>query len=196
MPRIIVNIEWDVPDEPHWLNPDNVALALGAHCRNTAFEVRSAMDPSAEVARLREALAQILDARPEIDTSSRPDRCPQCRNISYVGNQVCPTCQGELFDCHKIARAALSTPADEPQGAEHWLEQHDEEVRAQEREQCLTRRYPIPLRALCNVMNDFCSDDDDRAVRKWLKEIDAANREGQDEISGVVGNRNENVADA
>ena len=44
MPRITVEIEWDVPDEPFWLNPDNVALALGAYCRNTAFTVRDVDD--------------------------------------------------------------------------------------------------------------------------------------------------------
>ena len=40
MPKITVEIEWDWPDLPSWLNADNVALALHAHCKNTKFVVR------------------------------------------------------------------------------------------------------------------------------------------------------------
>ena len=40
MPKIAVEIEWDWPDEPAWLNADNVAVALHAHCKNTKFVVR------------------------------------------------------------------------------------------------------------------------------------------------------------
>lgn len=40
MPKIAVEIEWDWPEEPEWLNSDNVALALHAHCKNTKFVVR------------------------------------------------------------------------------------------------------------------------------------------------------------
>ena len=39
MPSIIVEIEWNVPDDPHWLNADNVSLALHAYCANTQFNV-------------------------------------------------------------------------------------------------------------------------------------------------------------
>ena len=28
MPKIIVQIEWDLPDEINWLNADNIAIAL------------------------------------------------------------------------------------------------------------------------------------------------------------------------
>ena len=44
MPSIIVRIEWDVPDEPYWLNAWNVRQALSAYCRNTKFEVTPADD--------------------------------------------------------------------------------------------------------------------------------------------------------
>jgi len=40
MPSIVVEIEWDIPDEQFWLNADSVALALHAYCRNTRFAVR------------------------------------------------------------------------------------------------------------------------------------------------------------
>lgn len=40
MPKIIVEIVWDAPREPFWLNADNVALALHAYCENTKFVVR------------------------------------------------------------------------------------------------------------------------------------------------------------
>lgn len=39
MPKIIVEIEWDYPDEQHWLNADNVAVALHDYCKNTHFIV-------------------------------------------------------------------------------------------------------------------------------------------------------------
>ena len=42
MPKITVSIEWDTPDDPFWLNPDNVSLALHAYCKNTHFVVRDA----------------------------------------------------------------------------------------------------------------------------------------------------------
>lgn len=42
MPQITVTIEWDKPNEPFWLNPDNVCLALNAYCANTHFIVRNA----------------------------------------------------------------------------------------------------------------------------------------------------------
>ena len=42
MPKIVVEIEWDLPDEPFWLNPDNVAVALHDYCENTHFIVTSA----------------------------------------------------------------------------------------------------------------------------------------------------------
>jgi hypothetical protein len=39
MPKIAVIIKYDRPESPYWLNPDNVALALHAYCKNTKFEV-------------------------------------------------------------------------------------------------------------------------------------------------------------
>ena len=39
MPKICVTIEYDQPDDPFWLNPDNVSVALHAYCKNTAFRV-------------------------------------------------------------------------------------------------------------------------------------------------------------
>ena len=39
MPKIVVEIDWDYPDEQHWLNADNIKIALSSHCKNTAFDV-------------------------------------------------------------------------------------------------------------------------------------------------------------
>lgn len=39
MPKIVVEIEWDQPDEQCWLNAKNVETALAAYCKNTAFDV-------------------------------------------------------------------------------------------------------------------------------------------------------------
>lgn len=55
MPKIIVQIEWDEPDDPHWLNADNVKLALQAYCRNTRFVVEEVTDDLA--ARLERRLS-------------------------------------------------------------------------------------------------------------------------------------------
>lgn len=39
MPRIVVAIEYDWPDDPYWLNPDNVRHCLENACSKTGFEV-------------------------------------------------------------------------------------------------------------------------------------------------------------
>ncbi len=43
MPTIIVEIEYDKPDAPYWLNPDNVAICLEAYWE-TSFKVKWAKD--------------------------------------------------------------------------------------------------------------------------------------------------------
>jgi len=40
MPKIIVEIKYDQPDDPYWMNPDNVSLCLQQVCTNTKFEVK------------------------------------------------------------------------------------------------------------------------------------------------------------
>ena len=44
MPKIIVEIEYDQPKDPYWMNPDNVALCLHRYCKNTKFKVEWAKD--------------------------------------------------------------------------------------------------------------------------------------------------------
>ena len=39
MPKIVVEIEWDYPDEKHWLSAYSIEGVLGNHCKNTAFKV-------------------------------------------------------------------------------------------------------------------------------------------------------------
>lgn len=39
MPKISVEIEWDTPDDPHWLNRHSIKIALEAHCKSTHFTV-------------------------------------------------------------------------------------------------------------------------------------------------------------
>lgn len=46
MPKRVVTIEWDDPDNENWLNDDNIAIALGAYCPNTRFAVSSAKPTS------------------------------------------------------------------------------------------------------------------------------------------------------
>ena len=38
--KIQVEIEWDEPKEKQWLRPDNISVALHAHCKNTKFSVK------------------------------------------------------------------------------------------------------------------------------------------------------------
>ena len=38
--KTTVIIEWDKPTEEPWLNPDNIEVALSAHCKNTKFKVK------------------------------------------------------------------------------------------------------------------------------------------------------------
>lgn len=40
MPKIIVEIEYDWPTDPYWMNPDNVKLCLERNCTNTKFDVQ------------------------------------------------------------------------------------------------------------------------------------------------------------
>jgi len=40
MPKIIVEISYDQPDDPYWMNPDTIAMILHSACRNTKFEVK------------------------------------------------------------------------------------------------------------------------------------------------------------
>jgi hypothetical protein len=51
MPKISVEIEWDSPNDPFWLNPDNVCLALSAYCPNTHFDVRDLTPAEADGAK-------------------------------------------------------------------------------------------------------------------------------------------------
>ena len=39
MPTIQIMINYDKPDDPYWLNPDNVKLCLEKYCQNTKFKV-------------------------------------------------------------------------------------------------------------------------------------------------------------
>ena len=39
MQKIVVEIEWDCPNEQHWLNADNIKIALSRYCKNTVFKV-------------------------------------------------------------------------------------------------------------------------------------------------------------
>lgn len=39
MPKIAVEIEYDSPNDPYWMNPDNVKICLQETCKNTEFNV-------------------------------------------------------------------------------------------------------------------------------------------------------------
>jgi hypothetical protein len=40
MPKTLVEIEWDKPDEKEWLNVFNIRIALSQCCPNTKFIVK------------------------------------------------------------------------------------------------------------------------------------------------------------
>lgn len=52
MPKVVVEIEWNEPDEQDWLNADNVAIALHAYCKNTKFIVYQQQPPTIFLRRL------------------------------------------------------------------------------------------------------------------------------------------------
>jgi uncharacterized protein (DUF433 family) len=37
--KIFVEIEWDTPEDRHWLCPENIRIALSHYCPNTRFRV-------------------------------------------------------------------------------------------------------------------------------------------------------------
>ncbi len=39
MPKIVVEIEWNFPDDQRWLNALNIEGVLGTHYKRTAFDV-------------------------------------------------------------------------------------------------------------------------------------------------------------
>ena len=41
--KTTVTIEWDKPQEQAWLCPENIAIALHAHCKNTEFKVTESL---------------------------------------------------------------------------------------------------------------------------------------------------------
>ena len=89
-----------------------------------------------------------------------------------------PNTAPELVQDWKAAKAALYYDT-----ADDWLAQHDAEVRAQERERWLTRRFPVPVRAIANLLDaqDGEPYDDETTVRNWLDEfLAAAIREADD----------------
>lgn len=65
MPKRIVMIEWDQPNDEAWLADDNIALALHAHCTNTRFTISGAEE-------LFRAAEEILQWRARITLASLP----------------------------------------------------------------------------------------------------------------------------
>lgn len=49
MQEITVTIKWDKPDEPYWLNADNIKTALSSYCKNTSFEVEAERESKSAV---------------------------------------------------------------------------------------------------------------------------------------------------
>jgi len=54
MPEIVVKIEWDWPDDPYWLCPDNVWYCLQKICPKTHFKVEWAEGDNLCVEKIKE----------------------------------------------------------------------------------------------------------------------------------------------
>ena len=110
MPRIIVQIEWDTPDEPLWLNADNVAIALHSYCKNTKFKVGS----SPEGTGASEAIygfASWLTTRHERTVISSKD------DASVIADLVAEFCKANRFAEPRAGWAdALIHPAARDEG--------------------------------------------------------------------------------
>ncbi len=101
MPKIIVEIEYDQPDDPYWMNPDNVAICLNSHCVNSNFKVKWAEngDPwrkaqsdlldKEDTELMKDALREI-QAKQKHDWFSHPDY-----NKAYQNWFICMKCRRE-----------------------------------------------------------------------------------------------------
>ena len=106
-----------------------------------------------------------------LSTPAVEPKCGTCGGTGEVDSGA-PDPQGYFID--------MPCP-DCTQPVATWLAQHDAEVMAQERARCLTRRYPIPFRAMEAVLTVYLPSEEDRVVREWLDNIAAAIREADDE---------------
>ena len=52
MPKIKVEIEWDVPNDERYVNPYNLELTLNANSRRTRFSVKEIEEETKELEQL------------------------------------------------------------------------------------------------------------------------------------------------
>jgi len=96
MPKIAIIIEYDTPDDPLWLNPDNVSLALHAYCKNTKFKVGWAKGGNPWVG---------------LETMHpHPEKCPKCGSdeVYYERFTEHP---GGTYACHSGGDCGWTMPA-------------------------------------------------------------------------------------
>ena len=78
MPTKCFNITWDAPNEPHWLNADNIAVALHAHCENTRFTVKELGKTNSENP---QSIAIFIQSK------LKPSGARRC-NMAHTGNKT------------------------------------------------------------------------------------------------------------
>ena len=88
MPEIIVKIEYDSPEDPYWLNPDNVAVALSAYCRNTRFKCEWAERGNPWEDKYQKGGIRLCDSR----------QCKYFRTTSVLKVIRCLTCSRRYRD--------------------------------------------------------------------------------------------------
>jgi len=155
MPSIIVRIEWDVPNEPFWLNADNVALALSTYCTNTAFDVMDANDTQPCGHPIQAIRSSTDDLGPGGDVTNW---CGWCADVAQFEreHELCQTLTAELLEYRgQVARLRealrfYNKPHPNPETAanyyaadgghrarralsttDDWLTKHDTKVQAQ-----------------------------------------------------------------
>ena len=60
--KTTVTIEWDKPQEQAWLCPENIAIALHAHCKNTEFKVTESLSQPTD-AKVRDKIENYVDCQ-------------------------------------------------------------------------------------------------------------------------------------
>jgi hypothetical protein len=109
--NITVKIEWDYPEEKHWLNADNVSLALHAYCANSKFKVTETPEEwiSVEAALLYGARCAVLGRRmnpvkyfkEHFGIAITQESLPSAPGIKDEKVQYCEGEDDIAFDFHK-----------------------------------------------------------------------------------------------
>lgn len=79
--KTVVQIEWDSPQEQHWLCADNIALALHSYCINTNFKVIEIGDIKTDLNLVKKELKNLQAEISHISKNEIDQKYLACCNI-------------------------------------------------------------------------------------------------------------------